>query len=307
MRADDRRTSRRRRASRAALTLLVLVAWVVVLLGVGLLSSSADPPIGATRQELVLTWVLLVPGVVAAFVWLGRRRRRLAGDAGAADPSRRRLLLDGAAVAVGGFVGGAAARPLLFAAADPAEPTPVIRADHGPTGGRRVLVAYEGQYGSTAEIADRVGRTLAEADASVEVRHVDEVADIDGYDLVVVGGAIQYDRWMPGAVDFVRRHREALRATSVAFFFTCLALSQSGERGRVAAAGYERKIRDLAPEIEPVALQGFAGVLDYSRMTPVARIFGRILLTLRGAEAGDHRDWLAITSWARSAVSWESR
>jgi hypothetical protein len=44
-------------------------------------------------------------------------------------------------------------------------------------------------------------------------------------------------------------------------------------------------------------------VLDYSRMTPVTRIFARILMTVRGADAGDHRNWSQIRTWATDLTS----
>ena len=159
-------------------------------------------------------------------------------------------------------------------------------------------MAYESQYGSTAEVANAGGRTLGETGGHVDVRHVGDVDTVAGYDLVVVGGAIQYDTWMPGAADFVRAHRRQLASTPVAFFFTCLAMSKPGGSATRSADQYEQKIRAIAPEIDPLSVGRFAGVLDYSRMTPVTRIFARILLTLRGADAGDHRNWSQIRTWA---------
>ena len=163
--------------------------------------------------------------------------------------------------------------------------------------GPRVLVAYDSRYGSTAEVGNAIGATLAQRGARVEVRHVETIDGIAAYDRVIVGAAIRYERWMPGAADFVRKHRRELAATPVAMFFTCLALSQP-DRARETVAGYERKIRSIAPEIVPISIKGFAGVLDYSRMTPMTRRFARLLLMLRGADAGDHRNWIEITAWA---------
>ena len=82
---------------------------------------------------------------------------------------------------------------------------------------------------------------------------------------------------MPGAADFVRAHRRQLATTSVAFFFTCLALSNPGGNAARSANQYEQKIRAIAPEIDPLGVGRFAGVLDYSRLTPVTRIFAHIL------------------------------
>ena len=165
------------------------------------------------------------------------------------------------------------------------------------------LVAYASRYGSTAEVAAAIGRTLGEAGHQVEVRHVDEVDDVADYGLVVVGSPIRYDRWMPDAAEFVRRHRGQLATSPTAFFFTCLAASQPGAAATQATDRYEQRIRAIAPEVEPRAVGRFAGALDYAQVPAVPRAVLRALLTLRGADAGDHRDWGRITSWASDLAS----
>lgn len=167
----------------------------------------------------------------------------------------------------------------------------------------RILVAHQSGHGSTAEIAAEVGAVLARGGALVDVRAIADVDAIDGYDRIVVGGAIRYERWMRGATDFVRTHRARLADVPVALFFTCLALSDPRGAGRATAAGYERAIRAIAPEIEPVSVRGFAGVLDYSRMSPLTRLVARALLAFTPAKAGDHRDWAEIEAWARGLSS----
>lgn len=92
----------------------------------------------------------------------------------------------------------------------------------------RVLVVAASGHGTTAEVARHIGESIAAAGHAVDVRPVDDAVHIDGYDLVVVGGAIRYDRWLRGATTFVRDHRSELASTTVAFFFTCLALSKPG-------------------------------------------------------------------------------
>jgi len=293
----------RRRLARVAPVVLGATAWLAALAVVGFVSSRTDPIIGESAQNLAFTYVLLAP----AFVWLGvhlRRRRDEAGpDAVDATLGRRRFLVEGMGFAGATVIGSVAARPVLFAAADPQTPTSMITDQHGTADGPRVLVTYESQYGSTAEVADMIGRTLGGIGRHVDVRHVDDVDTVAGYDLVVVGGAIQYDRWMPGAADFVRAHRRQLATTPVAFFFTCLAMSTPGTDATRSADQYEEKIRAIAPEIVPLDVGRFAGVLDYSRMTPVTRVFARVLMRLRGADAGDHRDWSQIRTWATGLTS----
>ncbi len=303
MDSTDAPLTSRRRLAQAGLIALGAFAWLAGLAAVGFISSRTDPIIGESAQNLVLTYVLLLP----AFLWLGvhlrRRRDETRTDNVDLARGRRRFLVDGAVFVGATAVGSAAARPLVFAASDPQTPTSMITDEHGTTDGPRVLVTYESQYGSTAEVANTIGRTLGETGDHVDVRHVDDVADVADYDLVIVGGAIQYDNWMPGAADFVQAHRRQLATKPVAFFFTCLALSKPGVSATRSADQYEKKIRAIAPEIDPLRVGRFAGVLDYSRMTPVTRIFARILMTLRGAEAGDHRNWPQIRTWATDLTS----
>lgn len=161
----------------------------------------------------------------------------------------------------------------------------------------RVLVVAASGHGSTTEVARRIGSTIAAAGHAVDVRPIDDAVDVAGYDLVVVGGAIRYDRWLRGATAFVRDHRSELASTSVGFFFTCLALSKPGAQSTRSADQYESRIRSIAPELEPLMVGRFAGAVDPSRMNPLLRIAARAFLAVRGVGASDHRDWDAIDAW----------
>lgn len=167
----------------------------------------------------------------------------------------------------------------------------------------RTLVVHDSRYGSTAEVADQIGRTLAAAGRDVAVRHVEEVESVDGFDLVIIGSPIRFENWMPGAAGFVAAHREQLASTAVAFFFTCLALSQDGPKSQRDADRYEQKVRAIAPELVPLGVGRFAGKLDFSRMSLFGRVALGTLLAVRGARAGDHRDWPGIRSWAEEVAA----
>lgn len=161
----------------------------------------------------------------------------------------------------------------------------------------RVLVVAASGHGTTAEVARHIGESIAAAGHAVDVRPVDETVHIDDYDLVVVGGAIRYDRWLRGATTFVRGHRSELASTTVAFFFTCLALSKPGAQSTRSADQYESRIRTIAPELDPLTVGRFAGAVAPARMNPLLRIAARAFLAVRGVAAGDHRDWDAIDAW----------
>src|SRR5581483_9041305 len=75
--------------------------------------------------------------------------------------------------------------------------------------GRRtmsVLVTYATAFGSTREIAERVGEVIGKWVPSAVVRPVDEMDTVAGYDAIVVGSAVHNQVWLPEAREFVRRN-----------------------------------------------------------------------------------------------------
>jgi menaquinone-dependent protoporphyrinogen oxidase len=82
----------------------------------------------------------------------------------------------------------------------------------------RVLVAYGSKMGGTMGIAQLVGDALADAGFQVDVRPAPEVADLDPYDAVVIGGALYTGRWHRQARRFVKRHTGSLRERPVWLF-----------------------------------------------------------------------------------------
>ncbi len=74
----------------------------------------------------------------------------------------------------------------------------------------KILVTYASRTGSTAGVAEAIGKTLAESGVRVDVLPMQEVTDLAPYRAVVAGSAIQGAQWLPEALDFVRAHRAAL-------------------------------------------------------------------------------------------------
>ncbi len=56
---------------------------------------------------------------------------------------------------------------------------------------KKLLVAYGTAAGSTAEVAQAIGEEMEKAGAVVDVKPVEEVEDLKGYDAVVVGTAVR--------------------------------------------------------------------------------------------------------------------
>ncbi len=163
----------------------------------------------------------------------------------------------------------------------------------------RVLVAYATRAGSTAGVAEAIGKALTERGLLVDVRRMLDVHDLSPYQAVVAGSAIRGGRWLSEAMDFVRNHQAELQSKPFAAFMVCITLAmKQGEAYRAGIADWMKPVRDLAPMVSEGL---FAGMLDFSKL-PI----NMDTLRLRAVVAagvfpkGDHRDWEAIRQWAES-------
>ena len=169
------------------------------------------------------------------------------------------------------------------------------RATAGP---RRILVAYTSRFGTTGEIAQAIGEVLRDNDTTVDTRRIQDVSSLSGYDAVVIGSAIQYDRWIPEATRFVTTHQDTLARLPVALFFACLAASRHDEKARNQVKRYSDGLRAAFPRVKPLGVAGFAGALDYGKMSFLMRLGARAVMAFMRVNECDYRDWEAIRSWA---------
>lgn len=168
---------------------------------------------------------------------------------------------------------------------------------------RKILVAYASQFGSTGGVAEAIAEVLRGGGATVEAKQIENVKDLNAYDAVIIGSAIQYDRWMPEAAEFVTVNQDILSKLPVAFFFTCLTLSRQTEKSRRQAMAYADKISTSFSRVKPLDVGRFAGALNYSKMSFFSRSLAKILMTILRVPEGDYRDWHAIRSWAKDIGS----
>ena len=173
------------------------------------------------------------------------------------------------------------------------------RGDEGG-GGPRILVAYASRCGSTGGVAGAIAGVLGDNGASVDVLQVENVRDVSSYQAIIVGSAIHSDRWLPEAVDFVKRNRSGLAGLPVAYFVTCLTMVKPTPENRQKALGFLAPLREAVPEVIPVGTGLFAGTLDYDRLSFMVRMVMKMKMASKGVSEGDYRDWESIKSWARN-------
>ena len=159
----------------------------------------------------------------------------------------------------------------------------------------KLLVAYATRAGSTVQVAEKIGETLRTNGATVDVRAIKSVRDVNGYDAVVIGSAIRMSNWLPEAVEFIKKNQGQLRQMPTAFF-TCHALNTGDdETSRQTREAYTAPVRQiLTPQTEVF----FSGKLDHAKLNFVDRTLAKAVEKSTNTQEGDARDWEKIRAWA---------
>lgn len=164
---------------------------------------------------------------------------------------------------------------------------------------KKILVTYASRSGSTVGVAEAIGKTLAENGLEVDVLPMQEVHDLAAYYAVVAGSAIQMDKWLPEAQQFIQKHQQELSQKPFAAFLVCMALALGNDdRTKSTVSSWLQPIREM---VTPITEGHFAGVLNLSKL----RGFGLQLLARLGIligfwSEGDYRDWDVIRAWANT-------
>jgi menaquinone-dependent protoporphyrinogen oxidase len=161
----------------------------------------------------------------------------------------------------------------------------------------KILVTYASRAGSTAEIAEAIGKTLTQGGAQVDVLPMQDVKDLSLYRAVVAGSAIRKSKWLPEAMQFVQAHRSELAQKPFATFTVCITLAMSNtDQYRQAVKQWIQPVR---AQVSPVSEGLFAGRLDFSKL-PLTfdTLLLRAVVALGIFPKGDRRDWKSISAWA---------
>jgi menaquinone-dependent protoporphyrinogen oxidase len=158
----------------------------------------------------------------------------------------------------------------------------------------KVLVAYASKYGSTAEIAEKIGQVLKKEGLQVDVLPVKQVKNPADYKDIVIGSAMYLGMWRREAVNFLKKNEKLLAERRVWIFST--GPSGKGDpvqllKGAVVPFG----VKPVIDRIKPRDTVVFHGNLDLKKVNPWEKL---MVKTAKG-EFGDFRDWEMITRWAK--------
>ena len=156
----------------------------------------------------------------------------------------------------------------------------------------RALVTYGSKRGGTEGLAQMVGAGLREQGMQADVRAPRQVSGLDGYDVVVVGGALYAFRWHRAARRFVSKHAAGLRQRQV-WFFSSGPLDDSAAR------------TDIPPVKGVLALMNSVGARGHAtfggRLAPDAKGFPASAMAKKNA--GDWRDAEQVGEWTRKVAA----
>lgn len=188
---------------------------------------------------------------------------------------------------------------------------------------KKFLVGYTTNAGSTAEVAQAVADAIKDDRVQVEVARLEEIRSVDEYETVIVGAPMIVG-WHRSATAFLKKHQDALSKKKVAYFFTAMSLTETGEKevdgvpllvddeltappknpqrlnfkeNYATVTNYLRPVLKAAPLVKPLSAAFFGGKLEMFRLVWYQAIFVMLIIQAR---PGDRRNWPVIKAWAQN-------
>jgi menaquinone-dependent protoporphyrinogen oxidase len=161
----------------------------------------------------------------------------------------------------------------------------------------KVLVAYASKYGSTQEIAEKIGEALKQAGLQADVKPVKSVNNLSEYKEVIIGSAMYIGSWRKEAVNFLKKNEKTLAGQKVWVFST--GPSGKGDpaqllKGVIIPSG----VKTILDRIKPRDVAVFHGSLNPEKMKGLEKWMVKRV----GGETGDFRDWEMIKRWGEKVA-----
>jgi menaquinone-dependent protoporphyrinogen oxidase len=158
----------------------------------------------------------------------------------------------------------------------------------------KFLVAYASKYGATAEIAQIIGEELEKRRYEVEVKSVEDVHSLDGYDAFVIGSAVYAGGWMKSGAKFLRSNRDTLAGHPV-WLFSSGPTGEGDPNEIMDGWNFPDNLQSSLKKIKPRDIILFHGKIDLESLSFTEKM---IVKSVK-ATVGDFRDWLVIRGWVR--------
>jgi menaquinone-dependent protoporphyrinogen oxidase len=155
-----------------------------------------------------------------------------------------------------------------------------------------ILIVYGSKRGGTEGLANMVADAFREEGFTAEVAAARAAPGVEGYDTVVIGGALYEMRWHRDARRFVKRHARDLRNRAT-YLFSSGPLDDSATQ------------RDIPPVKGVQALMDTIGARGHitfgGRLAPDVKGFPAAAMAKK--YAGDWRDPAHVRSWVEGIAA----
>jgi menaquinone-dependent protoporphyrinogen oxidase len=163
----------------------------------------------------------------------------------------------------------------------------------------KVLVTYASKYGSTQEIAEKIGSELCQAGLQADVIPVNGVRDLTPYQAVILGSGVYIGHWNKEAAAFLQNNEKALAERLVWLFSS----GPTGEGDPVELLEGWRLPAALLPvadRIQPRDTAVFHGYINPEKLNFIQKW---VLKSIVKKPFGDFRNWDMINRWTRTVSS----
>lgn len=168
----------------------------------------------------------------------------------------------------------------------------------------KALIVYGTRWGSTADVAKKIGEILVNRGNIVTIVDAkEEQPKIAPFDLIVVGSGINMGKWTKETLDFLKNNANDLRTKRTALFVSCGLILREGGIKKTQQDYLARVANEYG--LNPVCFGAFGGYIDFNGDYG---LFGSLFVKSsknksqkRGIDISkpyDFRNWADITNWA---------
>ncbi len=180
---------------------------------------------------------------------------------------------------------------------------------------KKTAILYGSRYGSTEDVAVKIGEILKESGIDISVYNLEEIIkdkqfNLNDYEGILLGTGIYAGQWAKSAKKFLKNYSEKVKERNqpCGIFVLCGEASNTSKIPELKKRHIEDKLNkyDLKSQLFDV----FGGVLDLSEETRMGKLEQKIIKMINKkdpnvklGQKNDFRDWKQIENFASSWIN----